>query len=95
MLRVREFIYRFTYYVQRKLGEAGTTIWFKACPRCKQGLIMFAKDIYDEHIQCLQCGYMKDVNDESEALSIITGASHSDGTLSEATQPPRPTRMVG
>ncbi len=71
------------------------TIWFKACPRCKQGLIMFAKDIYDEHIQCLQCGYMKDVNDESEALSIITGASHSDGTLSEATQPPRPTRMVG
>ena len=56
---------------------------------------MFAKDIYDEHIQCLQCGYMKDVNDESEALSIITGASHSDGTLSEATHPPGPTGMVG
>ena len=56
---------------------------------------MFAKDIYDEHIQCLQCGYMKDVNDESEALSIITGASHSGGTLSEATQPPGPTTMVG
>ena len=90
-----EFIYRFTYYVQRKLGEAGMTIWFKACPRCKQGLIVFTKDIYDEHIQCLQCGYMKDVNDESEALSIITGASHSDGTLSEATHPPGPTGMVG
>jgi len=57
--------------------------------------VQFAKDIYDEHIQCLQCGYMKDVNDESEALSIITGASHSGGTLSEATQPPGPTRMVG
>ena len=95
MLRVREFIYRFTYYVQRKLGEAGMTIWFKACPRCKQGLVVFEKDIYGEHIQCLQCGYMKDVTDESEALSIITGASHPDGTLSEATQPPGPTTMVG
>ena len=71
------------------------TIWFKACPRCKQGLVVFEKDIYGEHTQCLQCGYMKDVTDESEALSIITGALHSDGTLSEATQPPGPTTMVG
>ena len=71
------------------------TIWFKACPRCKQGLVVFEKDIYGEHIQCLQCGYMKDVNDESEAVSIITGAVRSNGTLSEATQPPGPTRMVG
>ena len=56
---------------------------------------MFAKDIYDEHIQCLQCGYMKDVNDESKALSIIIGSAHSEGTLSEATQLPGATRMVG
>jgi DNA-directed RNA polymerase subunit M/transcription elongation factor TFIIS len=70
------------------------TIWFKACPRCKQGLVVFEKDIYGQHIQCLQCGYMKDVDDENDALAVLAGIERPLDTLPERARPPR-SRMVG
>ena len=69
-------------------------IWLKACPRCIQGLVVFERDIYGHHILCLQCGYMRDVNDEREAVSVITGVEHSTGVLPETAQPPRRSGMV-
>jgi ribosomal protein S27AE len=70
------------------------TIWFKACPRCKQGLVVMEKDIYGQHIQCLQCGYMKDVNDESEALAVMAGVELPVDRLPDTARPPR-RRLVG
>ena len=76
------------------LVEAGMTIWFKACSRCKQGLVVFEKDIYGQHIQCLQCGYMKDVNDVTEALSVMAGAELPVDTLPDTARPPQGTRIA-
>jgi len=70
-------------------------IWFKACPRCKLGLVLLEKDIYGQHIQCLQCGYMKDVHDEREALAVIAGVELPVDTLPDTARPPGSTRMVG
>ncbi|MCH8206914.1 MAG: hypothetical protein IH956_07910 [Chloroflexi bacterium] len=41
-------------------------IWFKSCPRCETGAVVLDKDFYGKHIQCLQCGYMKDLDDGYE-----------------------------
>lgn len=38
-------------------------IWFKSCPRCETGAVVLDKDLYGKHIMCLQCGYMKDLDD--------------------------------
>ena len=37
-------------------------IWFKSCPRCETGAVVLDKDYFGEHILCLQCGYMKDLD---------------------------------
>ena len=41
-------------------------IWFKSCPRCETGAVVLDKDFYGKHIMCLQCGYMKDLDDGYE-----------------------------
>ena len=46
-------------------------ICFKSCPRCDTGAVVADdtgavvadKDIFGEHVMCLQCGYMKDLDD--------------------------------
>ena len=47
-------------------------LYFKECPRC-QGDVKTNKDIYGEYKECLQCGYMLDIEKPSvylaEALS--------------------------
>ena len=35
-------------------------ILLKACPRCR-GDLKTEKDIYGEYRECLQCGYMEDI----------------------------------
>ena len=42
----------------------------KACPRC-QGDLNTRQDIYGEYKECLQCGYMKDI----EAPNALLPAS--------------------
>ena len=41
-------------------------IWFKSCPRCETGAVVLDKDFYGKHIMCLQCGYMKDLDNGYE-----------------------------
>ena len=37
-------------------------LWrFKSCPRCR-GDVFLEKDIYGWYEQCLQCGYLKDMD---------------------------------
>jgi len=43
-------------------------IRFKACPKCA-GDLYVNKDMYGQFLNCLQCGYLKDLTDEAETLS--------------------------
>ena len=37
-------------------------IYFKDCPRCK-GDMYLAEDIFGKYLNCLQCGYLRDVTE--------------------------------
>ena len=45
----------------------------KGCHRCWGGL-RINNDIYGEHKQCVQCGYMEDLDPRSNTASSETGA---------------------
>lgn len=34
----------------------------KACLKCVQGDLFLNKDMYGTYVQCLQCGYLKEIN---------------------------------
>lgn len=40
-------------------------IRFKACPKCA-GDLYVNQDIHGKFVNCLQCGYLKDVTEEAE-----------------------------
>ena len=42
----------------------------KGCPRCKGDLHM-NRDIYGTYKECLQCGYMADVQEPSKLLESL------------------------
>lgn len=41
-------------------------IRFKACPKCG-GDLYVNKDNYGTFVNCMQCGYLKDVTEETQA----------------------------
>jgi DNA-directed RNA polymerase subunit M/transcription elongation factor TFIIS len=41
----------------------------KACPRCK-GDLHASKDLYGEYRQCLQCGYVQDIQPVNTLFDI-------------------------
>ena len=45
-------------------------ISLKSCPRCK-GDITTNRDIYGTYKECLQCGYMADVESRDELLASL------------------------
>ena len=34
----------------------------KTCPRCTMGDVVLESDYYGQHLLCLQCGYVKDLD---------------------------------
>ena len=36
-------------------------VWMKACPRCKTGDLHLKADMYGKYIECVQCGFSKDM----------------------------------
>ena len=44
-------------------------LYLKSCPRCK-GDIIANRDMYGEYRECLQCGYMVDIDKPKGILSI-------------------------
>lgn len=36
-------------------------VLFKSCPRCQTGDLVEKDDMYGVYVQCLQCGYVRDV----------------------------------
>ncbi|MBF8267805.1 MAG: hypothetical protein HW388_1313 [Dehalococcoidia bacterium] len=46
-------------------------ILLKACPRCR-GDLKINRDLYGEYKECLQCGYMEDVDKEPQTSGSAT-----------------------
>ncbi|MCX6013180.1 MAG: hypothetical protein NTV30_07190 [Chloroflexi bacterium] len=44
---------------------------FKACPKCK-GDMFIEKDMFGWYEQCLQCGYLHDLDNEGNKEKITT-----------------------
>ena len=36
-------------------------ILFKSCPKCMTGDLIKAQDMFGAYVQCIQCGFMKDL----------------------------------
>lgn len=46
-------------------------LYFKACPKCLTGTIEHNSDPWTEYLQCLNCGLMRDVPDEKDAVQTL------------------------
>ena len=46
-------------------------IMYKACPRCSTGALIVDRDLYSWDSSCLQCGFVKDIDDVSHALELF------------------------
>lgn len=44
---------------------------FKACPKCQKGDVALNRDFFGWYVQCLQCGYLKDVSAPEEAELVL------------------------
>lgn len=52
-------------------------IMFKACPRCRTGDVVAEGDDYGRRMDCLQCGYSRDVAEPVRALRSAGRAQES------------------
>lgn len=51
-------------------------ILFNSCPRCSTGDLMKTEDPFGEYVECLQCGYVRDI--ESEEVAEDSGGKIID-----------------
>ena len=56
-------------------------VMLRACPRCITGSVIRGGDNYGLYIQCLQCGYLKDLDDERTAED---GSPQAEASLAAA-----------
>ena len=49
--------------------EVEQLLYLKACPRCK-GDVIANRDMYGEYRECLQCGYMVDIDKTNGVFSM-------------------------
>ena len=52
-----------------QLEEVSEMLDFKACPRCR-GDVSTKQDMYGKYAECLQCGYMVDIEDPNALLLV-------------------------
>ena len=46
-------------------------LYFKACPRCLTGTVEHTNDLYSEYLQCIMCGFMHDVPEETTPIEEL------------------------
>ena len=51
--------------------EANEMLYFRACPKCRTGTIEHNRDPYTEYLQCLNCGLMRDLPDNTDAVTWL------------------------
>ena len=44
-------------------------LYFRACPRCRTGTVEHSNDAYGGYLQCLNCGFMRDLPDPALTFS--------------------------
>jgi predicted nucleic acid-binding Zn ribbon protein len=59
----------------KRVGAGGGTemIKFKTCPKCR-GDLYLSEDIFGKYLSCLQCGYLKDVEEPVMEAAVSSGA---------------------
>lgn len=50
-------------------------LYFRACPRCRTGTVEHSDDAYGNYLQCLNCGFMRDLPDE---VGMFTGKRQTE-----------------
>ena len=53
--------------------EGTRMLKLKACPRCK-GDLHSHRDMYGSYDECLQCGYMQDIEEPNKLLAALAAA---------------------
>ncbi|PKB63385.1 MAG: hypothetical protein BZY67_00350 [SAR202 cluster bacterium Io17-Chloro-G1] len=53
--------------------EVTKMLKLKACPRCK-GDLHGNRDMYGSYDECLQCGYMHDIEEPNKLLASLAAA---------------------
>ena len=56
------------------IQEVVKMLKLKACPRCK-GDLHSNRDLYGSYDECLQCGYMKDLEDPTKLGTLLEYAN--------------------
>ena len=46
-------------------------LYFRACPKCQTGTVEHNRDPFTEYLQCLNCGLMRDVPDDTDAATAL------------------------
>ncbi len=46
-------------------------VWFKSCPKCDNGDIMFEQDRDGCRVKCVQCGYSQDTDSQYQATKML------------------------
>ena len=58
-------------------------IKFKLCPKCR-GDLYLAEDIFGKYVNCLQCGFLKDLPEEEPEQQELAYASNTGQELEVA-----------
>lgn len=45
-------------------------VLFKSCPKCETGDLMKSEDMFGEYVECLQCGFVKDLSNASATTPV-------------------------
>ncbi|MCH7656074.1 MAG: hypothetical protein IIC95_08875 [Chloroflexi bacterium] len=65
-------------------------ILFKSCPKCTTGDLMKSEDLFGEYMECLQCGYMKDLAAPARSVVPVPAPVPVPVEVTEVTfEPPR------
>lgn len=51
--------------------ETNEMLYFKACPKCLTGTIEHSSDPWTEYLQCLNCGLMRDVPEDTHPVIAL------------------------
>ena len=44
-------------------------ILFKSCPKCMTGDLIKSRDMFGEYLECIQCGFMKDLPAPAQSVA--------------------------
>ena len=49
-------------------------LYFNSCPKCLTGVIEHQQDPYGDFIQCLQCGFLRDMDEGTNVADALNTA---------------------